>query len=173
MKRIALALLLAAVCIPAFGQRVTGTFSPLKKQTRVKMVVDYSEADIMGMPEEQWYTFEEDWAHDKVEVVSLFFNYANRELEKEKLFVVGSYNFDMEYTLYLIVRSVDIRGNHDCDLVLVYNDEFEIGRATGIRAEGGTFGSKLNLMKDGAEHTGKAVGKFLVKELSKEENVFN
>ena len=92
---------------------------------------------------------------------------ANEQLEKAHLFIVGSYNFDTEYTLYLFVRSVDIRGNHDCDLVLVANDEIEIGRATGLRAEGGTFGSKLNLMKDGAEHTGKAIGKFLVQQIER------
>lgn len=167
MKKVILTLVLITIGVSAMAQRVTGTFMPLRSQDRVKMVIDYSEADIMGMPEEQFYTFEKDWAHDKVEVVSLYYNYANRELAKEKAFIVGSYNFDTDYTLYLIVRTVDIRGNHDCDLILVANDEIEIGRAVGIRADGGTFGSKLNLMKDGAEHTGKSIGRFLLKQIGK------
>lgn len=167
MKKVILTLVLITIGVSAMAQRVTGTFMPLRSQDRVKMVIDYSEADIMGMPEEQFYTFEKDWAHDKVEVVSLYYNYANKELAKEKAFIVGSYNFDTDYTLYLIVRTVDIRGNHDCDLILVANDEIEIGRAVGIRADGGTFGSKLNLMKDGAEHTGKSIGRFLLKQIGK------
>ncbi|MBQ6311347.1 MAG: hypothetical protein IJK74_07365 [Bacteroidales bacterium] len=164
MKKVLLTLILAVVGFSAMAQQVTGTFAPLKNQARVKMIVDYSEADIMGMPEEQFYTYEKDWAKDKIVALSQLYSAANEVLSK-KAFSVGNYSFDTDYTLYIFVRSVDVKGNHDCDLVLVANDEVEVGRANGIRASGGRFGSKLNLMKDGMEHTGTAVGKFLLKQV--------
>ena len=36
-----------------------------------------------------------------------------------------------------------------------------------VLADGGTFGSKLNLMKDGAEHTGYKIGKYLQAKIRK------
>ena len=39
--------------------------------------------------------------------------------------------------------------------------------AEGINARGGKIGTKLNLMKDGAKHTGKALGKFLLQNMKK------
>jgi hypothetical protein len=36
-----------------------------------------------------------------------------------------------------------------------------------VKAEGGTFGTKLNMMKDGAEHTGYKIGKYLRGQMNK------
>ena len=151
--------LFTALFTSANAQAVKGTFSPLQEETRVNFIVDFSEADIMGMSEDEFYDYEEDWEHDKVEVLSLFTNYANDVMDNVPR--LGNYK-NVNYTLKLIVRAVDIKGNYDCDVLLMKGDDV-IGEGIGLMAKGGKFGSKLNLMKDGAENTGKALGKFLLK----------
>ena len=141
------------------AQKVSGSFKPLQDLDRVKMVIDFSQADIMGMSEEEFYIYEEDWAKDKPEVLSLFFGYANKALKGN--LILGNYNNDSYYLLALYIRSVNVKGDYDCDLSLLC-EGVEIARAIKIGAKGGKFGSKLNLMKDGAEHTGKALGQFLL-----------
>ena len=66
---------------------------------------------------------------------------------------------------------MNARGDYDCDLFLFRNladgsQEF-VAEAEGINARGGKIGTKLNLMKDGAKHTGKALGKFLLQNMKK------
>ena len=166
MKRILATLLFSvALFATANAQKITGSFAPLAKEARVQMNVDFSEALIMGMSEEEFADFEEDWTHDKVEIVSLFSDNANDVLDGSP--VIGNYKLDTEYTLDLVVRTVDVRGNYDCDLYLIHNladgRQEEVARAEGVYARGGKIGTKLNLMKDGAKHTGKELGKFLKK----------
>lgn len=166
MKKAFCLLLLAAIFITASAQRVTsGSFSLLRDQLRVKLVVDFSEADIMGMSEQEFSEYEEDWEHDKVEIVSLFHNYANEKLNGRLL--LGNYRQDTALMLRLVVRTVDVRGDYDCDLFLLGGggdgEKIVLAKAEGLSARGGKFGSKLNLMKDGAEHTGTELGRFLLK----------
>lgn len=162
-KKAVIYFLALVFCCTANAQRITGSFTPLRSQARVKLVINFSEANIMGMNEEEFSQYEEDWTHDKVEVISLFYSCANEVLANT--LVVGNYTSDTDYILRLDVRAVDVKGNYDSDLVLIYNGEV-IAKAEGFYTKGGTFGSKLNLMKDGAEHTGTAIGKFLLQELS-------
>ena len=166
MKKAFCLLLLMAIFIPSNAQRITfGSFSLLRDQIRVKLIVDFSEADIMGMTEQEFSEYEEDWEHDKVEIVSLFHNYANEKLKGRLM--LGNYRQDTAFMLQLVVRTVDVRGNYDCDLYLLGNGEngekVVLAKAEGLSARGGKFGSKLNLMKDGAEHTGTELGRFLLK----------
>ena len=166
MKKILATLMLSvALFATANAQKITGSFAPLANEARVKMNVVFSEALIMGMSEEEFADFEEDWTHDKVEIVSLFYDNANDVLGGSP--VIGNYKQDTEYMLDLVVRTVDVRGNYDCDLYLIHNladgRREEIAKAEGVYARGGKIGTKLNLMKDGAKHTGKELGKFLKK----------
>lgn len=169
MKKVISLLLLAVVFTTAYAQKVTGDFRPLKDQVRARLIVDFSDAIIMGMTLEEFADYEEDWEHDKIEVFSLVYNYANEELERT--LVVGNYNNDTEYVLHLMVRTIDVRGDYDSDLYLIHNfadgRKETIGKVEGLFARGGRFGTKLNLMKDGAEHTGTALGKLLIKEMNR------
>ena len=162
MKHFLFTFVLAALCLSASAQQVTGTFAPLKDVARVKLVIDYSEADIMGMSEAQFAEFEEDWERDRKEVLFQFNNKAN-EILKGRL-TLGNYNFETEYTLNVIVRSVDAKGNHDCDVILTDRDGEEVARAAAFLGDGGLFGTKLHLIKAGAKHTGENL---LLKQLGK------
>ena len=140
MKKIIAALLIfSALFTVANAQKVTGTFAPLRDEARVRMNIDFSEADIMGMSEEEFADFEKDWNHDKVDILAYLYENANDALNGA--ISVGNYKQETEYTLDLVVRTVNARG--------------------------GKIGTKLNLMKDGAKHTGKALGKFLLLNMKK------
>jgi len=156
-----------AIIVSASAQIVTGSFMPLKEQSRAKLIIDFSDANIMGMTEKEFSEYEEDWEHDSIEIFSLFYNYANKALARK--LVLGNYNSDTEYIIHLIVRTIDVRGDYDSDVILIHNNKDGsqeiIAKAENLYARGGTFGTKLNLMKDGAEHTGTALGKFLKKQL--------
>lgn len=159
MKKLFSVVILAVFCLTAaMAQNVTGSFKTLKDAGRVKMVVDFSKASIIGMTEEEFSKYEVDWEKDKPEILSLFYTYANRRLGNS-LSLGGSFD-ESRYMLTLIVRTVSAKGDYDCDLVLTENGK-EVARAEMLRAYGGTFGTKLNLMKDGAKHTGRELGWFL------------
>ena len=164
MKKALAVIAVALFCsgFAAMAQKVTGSFEALRDAGRVKMVIEFAEADIMGMTEEQFSEYETDWEKDKPGLLSLFYSYANRALKGA--LTVGSYNFDTDCTLTLVVRSVTSKGDYDCDLILTEGGE-ECGRIIGLYAPGGVFGTKLNLMKDGAKHTGVAIGRLLLKEI--------
>ena len=170
MKRILATLLFfSAIFTAANAQKINGSFAPLREEARVRMNIDFSEADIMGMSEDAFTDYERDWTHDKVQILSLFYENVNDALNGA--FVVGNYNQGTGYTLDLVVRTVSARGDYDCDVYLYRNlddgsQEF-VAEALGIYARGGKIGTKLNLMKDGAKHTGKALGKFLLQAAKK------
>ena len=159
MKRIIATLLIfSAIFTAANAQKVNGSFAPLREEARIRMNIDFSEADIMGMTEAEFTDYEEDWTHDKVQILNLFYD-------------VGDYKLETDYTLDLVVRTVNTRGDYDCDLYLYRNmddgsQEF-VAEALGVYARGGKIGTKLNLMKDGAKHTGKELGKFLLQAAKK------
>ena len=51
MKRIfATLLIFSAIFTAANAQKINGSFSSLREEARVQMNIDFSEADIMGMP---------------------------------------------------------------------------------------------------------------------------
>ena len=168
MKKLLPLILFSMVCSMASAQKVYGSFRSLNEQVRVKMTIDFSQAYIHGMTEEEFTEYEKDYEKDKPQLIALIYDYASKYLAKrnyERSFTsVGNYKDDTDPILVLTIRSISATGDYDCDISLFKKDDdkkIEIGRAVGIRASGGRFGSKLNLMKDGAEHLGEELGKFL------------
>ncbi len=158
-------LLFVAFLVPSFAQRsVEGDFSVLRDAMRVNFTVDFSQADIMGMNEEEFLEYEPRWASEKPDIVATFPVYANAITNNSPR--LGNYRNEA-YTLNLVVRAVDTRGGYDCDLFLLHGGR-TLASATGFYAVGGIFGSKLNLFKDGSKHTGMAIGFFLRRQLSED-----
>ena len=167
MKRLFISLLLfAALSFCANAQQIIGTFEPLVDAGRAKLIIDFDKADMMGMTEKEFYTYEEDWGKDKIEVVNLIYTYANKVLKGKC--TLGNYQIDTKFILYLQILSIDMHGNFDSDLVLTYTEDGatqELGHAIGLHAKGGKFGTKLNLIKDGAQSTGEAIGRLIMSQI--------
>lgn len=168
MKKTIMLLLAAAVSVTvtSYAQNVKGSFACLKGEQRVRMIIDFSEADIMGMTEDEFYGYEEEWIEDKQWVVNHYYDYANRQLGKRMM--LGNYK-KSKYTLILVVRYIDLKGNQDCDLYLFEDKEngekVKLAEVNRIYGKGGRVGDNVGLIKDGAESIGKYIGILLRKEV--------
>lgn len=165
MKKIFVTLL--ALCLTLVGTKAQtlseGSLDVLQSGSRVRAIIDFSGAEIMGMNEIDFSEFEEDWFKDKPGIQSRLLRYANAALAG-RLFL-GNYSHT-EYTLRLIVLTVSDKGDYDCDAELLDAEDNLVATITGIFGPGGIIGTKLNLMKDGAKSTGAILGTFLRKNIS-------
>ena len=155
--------MLIIAAIVAFAANLTaqvrsGSFAGLKDQSRVYFEVDFSQALIHGMSEADFADYETDWYKDKRHIVSLITNNCNDIVHR--FFLVGNYP-EAKYFLKLVVRSVSEKGDFVCDLYLYDEEDKQVGLVEGIWGKGGIFGTKLNLIKDGAKSTGEEVGRAL------------
>lgn len=163
MKKLSLVILFAIFSTFAFGQTFSGSLAGLASAGRAKVSIDFSEASIHGMSEEEFQVYEKDWIKDLPLIKRKFIGALSNKLNGAIL--VGT-SVKSDYSINVIVYSISTKGNYVCD-VIINVGENEVAKIQGIKADGGTFGSKLNLIKDGAEHTGEQLGKYLVKELRK------
>ncbi len=163
MKRFFTSILLVMFCLICGAQTLTGSLSSLKGESKANFVIEY--LTIRGMAETDFANYEKDWKKDKGEIVGKFLSNANEGLGETLL--IGTFP-TAKFTVKAEVLSVNEDGDYKCDLILIDNTtKTEVARIKGIKADGGHFGSTLNLIGDGAEHTGRKFGKTLKKFLKK------
>ena len=161
MKKIflTLVLLLAAVATVSAQKLESGSVQALKDAHKVNLTFEF--VTIHSMDEKSFGEYEKDWFKDKPEVIGLFTDKANDALKGT--LTLGNFK-NSDYTINVIVNAISAKGNYDCDVVLLKQGK-EIAKITGLTGRGGKIGTKLNLIKDGAQSTGKQLGKILKKEL--------
>lgn len=147
------------ICITyCHAQKVTEGNLTMLKDKRVNLIVDFSEGTIMGMDETAFAELEQDWEKDKADVLGRIVSNASSKC-KNKM-VLGKLS-KADYSIRIIVRSVSNNGSFLCDGEVLDNAGLVLSRFNGVKGRGGKFGSKLNLIKDGAERTGNDLGSFL------------
>lgn len=137
------------------------TSSAQKFETR--FLVDYSTAIICGMDEESFMEYEKDWTTDKPEISSRIIS----EIQKKTdgLMVIKK---DAPNIIKITIESITDNGGMYCNLVCSDSDGNILFKIENVSCKkGGTFGTKLNLMKDGAEKLGSKIGSLLKKELKR------
>lgn len=163
MKRYAFILIASLFCATAFAQQLeSGSLLPLQQEKRVKFAIEFM--SVHGMTEDDFNAYEKDWYKDKPAIVAKFLAYANQGLGNK--LTLGNYP-NSKYTVKAVVVDINVRGDYLCDLVVLDSSDNEIAKITDIRGRGGVFGTKLNLIKDGAEHTGENFGLTLLKYIRK------
>lgn len=159
MKKVLLTWILLLAVISISAQKVaSGSFQALKGQRYAKLAIEY--VTIHGMTEKDYAVFEPAWPKDKPDIVGKFVMSVSNELDGALL--IGNLS-EAKYTIKAVVNTVNEDGDYNCDMVLLDEKGKEVGRVTGIKANGGHFGTKDNLIGDGADHTGKKFGKILKK----------
>ena len=156
--------ILFLLCLPLAGysQKVTsGSLKILKNQARVNLELDFSQAVIHGMSEDDFDIYERDWSRDKDQIKAFFMIAASDRCTN---LIIGPFP-EAEYTLRVIVLRINTQGDFTCIGELRNKSGDVLATITGISDKGGRFGSKLNLIKDGAKHTGERFGIFLRKQL--------
>ena len=143
--------------VPFSSEVVTGSFSSLKGQS-ANLEIVYNK--VHGMSEADFAAYEADWNVDKPEIESLIWSKANDAVKS-----VCHLNFGnkADLTVRIVVNSVSVKGDHSFELQLLDKNEKVLGKIEGLFGKGGMFGTKLNLIKDGAKSTGKRAGALLKK----------
>ena len=157
MKRWGLAFFAFLFCLAVSAQQLEhGSFLPLQGEKRVNFAIEF--LSVHGMTEDEFNEYERDWYKDKPEIVVKFLTYANQELSS--VLRLGNYP-TAKFTVKAIVVDINVKGDFLCDLIMLDSSANEIAKISDINGRGGVFGTKLSLIKDGAEHTGKIVGQIL------------
>lgn len=152
------------------AQNVSGSFHVITEQNCVNLVVDFSEATIMGMSEEQFRLYEEDWIKDQPDIYARIRDAINEKL-KGKL-AVGELK-EAQYTLLVKVISISKKGEFLTNLYLIQNQDNggqkEIGIVEGMKTRNKTGNSytKLRTIKLQANQLGDTIGNLLRKEYKK------
>lgn len=166
MKRILITLtVLALLACKAQAEEVAGTFAGLARQDVAFLLIDLSEAQIHGMSEEDFAAYEEDWYKDKPQIIGMFNDYLTRQTDK--LLSLSPKEKPGLYTVCVHVHNINAKGRYTFSTDIVAPGGTVEATIKHITAPGGTFGTKLNLIKDGACHSGKTLGKILHREIKK------
>lgn len=158
MKKVVAFFMLVVGVFVANAQQVEGSLDILKGEVRVNFELNYSKATIHGMTEPEFAKYEEDWYKDMPQIVGDFLSGLNMQVSDYVRF--GAYP-GSKYTLRVDVVDVAIDGSCDSDVLLLDANSNVVAKIVGLRADGGMFGTKLYLIKKGAEHSGKRLGRVL------------
>lgn len=122
-------------------------------------IVDYSQAIICGMETEAFAVIEPDWDKDSPEI--------SGNLIEEMLKKTGEilpFKKSSQNKVKVIVHSISDNGKFICDVELLDAKNTIICKSENIKcSKGGTWGSKLHLMKEGAHKEGSKLGSALKK----------
>lgn len=146
----------------AGGKLESGSLSPLNGVKKANFEIEF--VSIHGMSETDFGNYEKDWFKDKNEVVGLILENANKKLNG--LLSLGT-SPSSDYTLRFVVNEISRKGNYNCDIEVLDKARNVIAKIVDIKGKGGTWGTKLNLIKDGAESVGKEFGSVLKSEIKK------
>ena len=155
--------LLCCISSVMYAQTTTGSFEELASCGKSNIEIDFSDVSIHGMQEDDFADVEKEWYDDKPEIIGYFISHVADKVDDE--LIIGT-RLKTPFLIKVLVRSITKKGNFTCD-VIVMNEDKEIATIEGLKEDGGVFGSKLNLIKDGAKHTGEKLGKFLSREIKK------
>lgn len=123
-------------------------------------IVDYSDVIICGMDEPSFADMEEDWYKDKPEISGKLIEKMLDRMGNRIVFKKSSAN-----TIKISVHSITDNGKFVCDAVLLDPNQTTLVAVKNIDcSKGGTFGSKLHLMKEGACKEGSRLGAAFMKE---------
>ncbi|MBR5899366.1 MAG: hypothetical protein IKZ14_07875 [Muribaculaceae bacterium] len=165
MKKILLALCALMVSFNIFAVRLeSGSLAELAKAGRANFEIDYSAASIHGMTETDFAEYEQDWHKDQPQIVmkfiSCFASVANGK-------VILTKNGNNALTLRWVVLQILPNGTTLGELHLIGENGEVLARIVELEGKGGIFGTKLNLIKDGAKRSGQNAGIFLRNEIKK------
>lgn len=168
MKKIFILLLFTFFVITTVSsQTITKNNLPKNLQgVRMNFKIDFSEAIICGLNEEDFSKLEKDWEEDKPTIVRNFKKAANLSIGKS--YGIGDYS-DAPYTIIVKVNTITDEGYFICNARVVdgeNNTLLEIEKLTGGKEPPFMIGTKLARMKIWATLTGKTLGSILREELS-------
>lgn len=142
MKKVLLSIIALLCSIVAFSEN------------RLQIVIDYKNGIYQGYTYDKIIMEEKDFLKDKHRYEGRFYEEFQNNY-KGVAYIPDVVNEDepvLKIEILQVTRKGDLQAN------VIYGDQ-----TTTVQAEGGTFGTFLNLFGDGMEHLGKQVGKWMKK----------
>jgi len=156
---------LMGMAMPVVAQNlIEGSLKEIARVGRVKFIADFSDALIHGMTVEDFAIYEKDWYKDLGQIEGDFLEEVNNKAGE---WCAVSPHAKSPYTMVWKVQGINRGGDTTSELIFINEQNEIIARTNLIGARGGTFGTKLNLIKDGAEHSGERWGRFLKNEIKR------
>jgi hypothetical protein len=130
----------------------------LHNSRKINLVIDYSEADIVGEDYEDFVAGEPDWKTSEPEIRSKFIRAFNEEADDGSYpHRVGTYP-DAQYNMIINVKKVGDRGSNVKGVMRITNAEGEVLFIHSVEGNEGRFGSVCNLMGDAFREMGEDLG---------------
>ena len=142
---------------PLSTEVVTGSFEALYNKT-ANLEIEY--VKIHNRSEAEFAEYEKDWKVDKPDVEDLILQNANAALKNVCYLNFGK---ESDWTVKVVVTTISPKGDYSFVVQLIDKKGEIVGSIAGLFGKGGMFGTKLNLIKDGAKSTGKKLGTILRK----------
>lgn len=143
----------------------TGALNDLINSKNVNLSVDFSNASIHNLNEDDFAAYEPAYQPKKHEVISKLAEEFN---DNKKIGFVLGYFPKALFTIKIEVISISLKGDVICNASVIDSHGCTMATISDIHGKGGSFGTKMNLMGDGFASTGKALAKRFV-QLVKEE----
>lgn len=143
---------------------VSGSVEGLKKAGIALVEIDYSKAVIMGMGEQAFADYENEWNKDLPEITLAFINGVNKKTGNH--LSVG-HSVDCDLVMKIQVISISELGNWKCRAIVTNKQNENLCEIDEIISKGCKVGTKLHHIKVGAGNAGKKLGKFLCKQFKK------
>lgn len=144
--------------VSTWGQQVVeGDLSFLRNVHAMQLVLDFSNASMLGLSEDKFAVYEKDWQKEKKEIYGELLS----EISKRNKHIAFTRQ-EKPYVLKVEIKEVSLSGNTICNLIF-YSDSKEMAVVEGIYGKGGKYGTKINLIGDGVKSIGKKTGDFIRK----------
>ena len=133
-------------CLNAFSQR--------------PYIATWDNSTCGNRSEAEFAEYEKDWVVDKPDVEDLILQSANAALKGACHLEFGK---EADWTVKVVVTTISQKGDFSFVVQLLDKKGEIVGNIANLFGKGGIFGTKLNLIKDGAKSTGKKLGTILKK----------
>jgi hypothetical protein len=175
-RRILLLIGLFFIVLSTHSQTIMeGEFPWLKGQTRVQLIIDWSQLSIANMSVDEWIRCRQDeqpewnaqneWESElKPQIGSNIIEQVNRKWEKHNALLTSKPNKAAIYALVVIPQNISRKGDNrnDCLLKEIATDKILVKFT--VNSRGGVFGSMSNLWGDGYKNTGKKIATLLARQ---------
>ena len=162
-----------------FAQKLTeGSLEIFLKNNVVvaNIEMDFSNATIYGLNENDFLKFEPEWPNWKEEALRIFTTQTTSKL-KDFYIRIDTNNSNSETTIKVVVKSVGnvsanypYKGNFDSNIEILDRENNVVARIEKVFGHGGKYGTNQNLMNDGVERAAINFGNFLNNNLKKLKN---
>ena len=142
----------------------SGSVEGLKKAGVALVDIDYSKAVIMGMGEQAFASYEEEWNKDLSDITLAFINGIN---EKTGTLLSVGHSIDCDLVMKIQVISISERGEWKCKAIVTDKQNQNLCEIDEIISKGCKIGTKMHHIKVGASNAGNKLGKFLAKQIKK------